>query len=308
VNPRDAELHRARGDAYRATGRLDGAIRDYGAAEGFTPEQLGQYRMPEVLRDLVLERGRRRQQAGDAAGAARDFAAIGKDAGWAADECLRRHDLNGAVRILSAAIEVAPIAELFATRADARRTLPGQQQPAESDYTQAIELARQGKMQIPANQRIFPALWYYKRGHVRRWLGNSAGAAEDFRAALQSLSNGNPIKRSDAALWLFLALTEAGHRAEAVRELQKTDRANWWPAGQETARFLLGEITEAKLDAAMQQSTQDGDRLKAELLSGLLRRLAGDEAGAMERIRRASRRSNHETIEIDAARFALDGR
>lgn len=308
VNPRDAELHRARGDAYRATGELDRAIDDYGAAEGFTPEQLGEYRMPEVLRNLVLERGRRRRQAGNTADAARDFAAISKDAGWAAEECLRQHDPNGAMRILSPAIEVAPTAELLAARADARRTLSGQQQSAESDYTQAIELARRGKMQIPANQRIFPAHWHYKRGHVRRWLGNFAGATEDFRAALPSLGTGSLINRSDAALWLFLAQCEAGHRDAAVRELQAADRANWWPAGRETARFLLGEITEGELDAAVKQSNQDGDRLKAELLSGLLRRLAGDEAGATERIRRASRRSNYDTIEIDAARFALNGR
>lgn len=308
VNPREADLHRARGDAYRAIGELDRAIDDYGAAEGFTPAQLGEYRMPEVLRTLVLERGRRRQRAGNTDGAARDFAAIGKDAGWAAEDYLRQRNPEAAVGILSPAIEVAPTAELLAARADARRTLPGQQQSAEADYTRAIELARRGQMQIPANQRTFPAHWLYKRGHVRRWLGNLAGATEDFRAALPSLGTGSIINRSDAAIWLFLAQCEAGHRAAAVRELQATDRAAWWPAGQATARFLLGEITETELDAAVQPSHQDGDRLKAELLSGLLRRLAGDEVGAMERIRRAARRSTHDTIEIDAARVALNGR
>jgi hypothetical protein len=55
-------------------------------------------------------------------------------------------------------------------------------------------------------------------------------------------------------------------------------------------------------------ANQEGDRLKASLLSGLLRRLAGDEAGAMERIGRASRGFNHDTIEIDAAHFALKAR
>jgi tetratricopeptide (TPR) repeat protein len=308
VNPGDAELHRARAEAYRATGDLDRAIADYGAAEGFTPGQLGEYKMSEELRNLVLARGHRRQQAGDAAGAARDFAAIGKDAGWAAEEWLRRRDPKRAIRILDPAIAVAPTAELLAARADARRTLPGQQSSAESDYTQAIELARQGKMQIPANQRIFPAQWRYKRGHVRRWMRNFDGAAEDFRAALPSLPTGGIINRSDAALWLFLAQCEAGRRDAAVRELQATDRANWWPAGREIARFLLGEITEAELDAAVKKSNQEGDRLKASLLSGLLRRLAGDEAGAMERIGRASRGFNHDTIEIDAANFALKTR
>jgi len=302
INPLDADLHRARGDAYRATGQLDGAINDYGAAAGFPPEQLGDYRMPEPLRSLVLARGRQRQQGGNAAGAARDFAAIGKDAGWAAEEMLRNHDLTGAMQVLDPAIAVAPTAELHAARADARRMLPGQQAAAEADYTQATELARQGKMQTPANQRVLPAQWLYKRGHVRRWLGNFTGAAADFRAALPQLGTGNLINRSDAALWLFLAQCEAGHRDEAGRELQATDRTDWWPAGQQTARFLLGEITEADLDAAVAKSNQDGDRLKAKLLSGLLRRQAGDEAGALERFRKAARRFNHDTIEIDTAR------
>jgi tetratricopeptide (TPR) repeat protein len=301
VNPRDAELHRARADAYRATGNLDGAINDYGAAEGFTPEQLGDYRMPEQLRSLVLARGRQRQQAGDPAGAARDFAAIGKDAGWAAEEMLRNHDFAGAMRLLDPAIAAAPVAELLAARADARRMLPGQQAAAEADYAQAVELARQGKMQMPANQRVLPAHWLYKRGHVRRWLGNFTGAAEDFRAALPQLGTGTIINRSDAACWLFLVQCEAGHRDEAGRELQATDRKDWWPAGHQTARFLLGEITEAELDAAGAKSNQDGDRLKAELLSGLVRRQAGDAAGALERFRKAARRSNHDTIEMDVA-------
>ena len=302
INPLDADLHGARGDAYRATGNLDEAINDYGAAEGFTPEQLGDYRMPEQLRSLVLARGRQRQQAGDTTGAARDFAAIGKDAGWAAEDLLRTHDSAGAMRVLDPVIAAAPMAELHAARADARRMLPGQQAAAEADYTQAIELARQGKMQIPANQRVLPAHWLYKRGHVRRWLGNFTGAAEDFRAALPQLGTGSIINRSDAALWLFLVQGEAGHRDEAGRELQATDRTDWWPAGQQTARFLLGEITESELDAIVAKSNQDGDRLKAELLSGLLRRQAGDEAGAFARFRQAARRTSHDEIAADAAR------
>jgi tetratricopeptide (TPR) repeat protein len=308
VHPRDAELLRARGDAHRATGDLDRAIDDYGAAEGFRPEQLGEYRMPEALRELVLERGHRRQQAGDAAGAARDFAAFGREAERAATDCLRRQDQPGAVRILSAAIAVAPTAELLAARADARRTLSGQEGSAVSDYTDAIELARQGKMQIAANQRFLASQWHYKRGHVRRWLQDFGGAAEDFRLAYLSLGSGSLIQRSDAALWRFLVQSEAGHRAEAGRELQRTDRASWRPASRDTARFLLGEITEAKLEAVLQENNQEGDWQKAELLAGLLRRLAGDEAGALERIRRASARSTRETIERDAARLALEGR
>lgn len=302
INQHDRDLYRARGDAYRATGKFDEAIDDYGAVEGFAPDSLGNYRMPLHLHTLVLERGRRRQQAGDTAGAARDFAAIGRDAGWATEEMLRNRDFAGAVRMLDSALETAPVAELHAARADARRTLPGQEQAAEADYTQALELARQGRMQISANQHVLPAHWRYKRGHVRRWLGNFTGAAEDFRAAVPELGTGSIINQSDAALWVFLAQCEAGHRDAAGRELQATDRKDWWPAGQQTARFLLGEITEAELDAAVAKSNQDGDRLTAELLSGLLRRQAGDEAGALVRFRQAARRTSHDEIAADAAR------
>lgn len=300
INPLDADLHRARGDAYRATGNLDEAINDWCAAEGYTPEQAASTIVSDRLRDAFMERGRQRQQQGDETGATRDFQVVTQTAFWRAEEFLRNRDFSGALAALDPAIALAAVAELHDLRADAERGLQ-RLEGAEADYSRALELVTAGKMRLPANQRIMAAQVHYKRGHLRRWLGRLPEAAADFRAALPQLGTGGLVNQSDAALWLFLTQCEAGQRNAAVRELQATPRADWWPAGQQTARYLLGEITEAELDAAVAKSNQAGDRLIAELLSGLLRRQAGDEAGALPRLRQAARRTSHDELTMQAA-------
>lgn len=59
---------------------MPGAIADFAAAAGFHVEDLGGFPMAPELREFVLERGRKRQAAGDEAGAERDFAALARDA------------------------------------------------------------------------------------------------------------------------------------------------------------------------------------------------------------------------------------
>ena len=305
INGLDAHAYRARAQAHRALGDLDEAIADSGAAAGHNPVDLGAYRMPADLRALVLERGHKRRAAGDAAGAARDFTAIARDAHWIASDALRDRQPAAALRVLDPAIEVSPFAELHVARAAARRTTHDRTPDAEADYTRALDLAAAGRMLIPANRGIHSARWHYERGHVRRWRADFAGATADFRAAGRSPDQG---LRTDAALWCFVAQCEAGHHDDARRELRAFPAADWRFAGRRIAACLLGELTDSALDESLAPSRRTVDRINADLLPGLMRRLSGDEAGAVERIRRAARRATRNEIEAEAASMALHGK
>lgn len=307
ANALDPALRQLRADARKHLGDLDGAIADSVVAEGFPAGNPLNFRLPPQLKELVIARCRQRLQSGDAAGAADDSRAVAQSALWNAEWKPRNPDPLVAITELTEAIELAPFAELYQARADARRR-QRDYQVAEVDYTRALALAEQGVMLIPANQHINGAIWRYQRGHVRRWLGNLAGAAEDFRAALPALGTGGIINQGDAAAWLFLVQCEQGRRAEAVKELAALDKSGWWEVHRQLVQLLLGEITEAQLDAAVAKSNQDGDRLKASLYAGLLRRLAGDEAGALERFRAAVRYKDHDELPGEAARNALERR
>ncbi len=301
INPRDAGVLRARGDARKATGDLDGAIADWCAAEGFPPEQAAGSMLPEHLSAAFLERGRQRQTRGNTEGAARDFRVVSQTAFWRAEELLRDKKYADVITALAAAIEVDDLAELHDLRSDARRGL-NQLEAAEADCTRALELAAAPKMRLPVNRRIFTAQMHYKRGHLRRWLGRLPDAAADFRAAMPGLGTATLLNQDDAACWLFITLSELGRREDAVRELSTVNMSDWGDASTQCARFLLGQVTEQQLDALVAKSNQDGDRLNANLFSGILRRLAGDDAGALDRFRRAATLASHDDLAKDAAR------
>jgi len=226
----------------------DGAIVDYLKAEGMT-DTVG-FDFPEYLRDLILQRGRRRLAAGDPKGADADFRAIAHATILRARHATRQRDFAGAIKALDAIIAVAPSAELHALRGDARRSLRHFTE-AETDYTRALALDADGAMLQPGNLRYSMGLWHYKRGHVRRWSGNLADAAEDFHTAIPLAGKSLVLSRENPAAWLFFVQCEQGDCATALAELSRnlpshsTDGQHRHPVC-----LLLAEITVAQLDTA----------------------------------------------------------
>lgn len=304
INPADLGLYRSRGAARKSSGDLDGAIEDYCKAEGFSPSEAMGSSLPDPLLKLFLERGRLRQAKNDPAGATADFRVVARTLTWRAEDNIRNLSYAAAIKDLTAGIDVAPAAELHALRADARRAL-GEFPGAEADYTRALELGEKGVMQLPANQHVLPAHWRYQRGHVRRLLGNQAGAAEDFRAALPGLGHSALIQQTDAAFWLFLVQCEQGRKTDATAELARTDQSGWMEWNRQYARFLLGESTEAQLDEYVAANPNEDIRFRASFFNAMLRRFAGDSAGALARFQQAFKHDTDDDFAKDETRRAL---
>lgn len=304
ADPADQALYRARADARMALRDQDGAIVDYLKAEGMT-DAVG-FDFPEYLRDLILQRGRRRLAAGDPKGADADFRAIASAAVLRGEKAIRQRDFAGAIKALDAIIAVAPLAELHALRGDARRSLRNFT-GAENDYTRALALDADGAMLHPESLRLSLGLWHYKRGHVRRWSGNLAGAAEDFHTAIPLAGKSLVLSRENPAAWLFFVQCEQGDRATALAELSRnlpshsTDGQHRHPVC-----LLLGEITVAQLDTAAADTSTYHHQPKASLYVGLLHQLAGDHAAAQTRFRAVLGYRNADELLHEVAQHALE--
>ncbi|MBM3853686.1 MAG: tetratricopeptide repeat protein, partial [Verrucomicrobia bacterium] len=137
------------------------------------------------------------------------------------------------------------------------------------------------------------------RGYFRWLKGDLPGAIADFRAIIES-GSGNINRRNSvchAACWLYWIESERGqNRAaeELAQTMEKVDRLG--PTGgpkiwyRLEADLLLGRITEEQLIAKVAVPADrrgDSNRFQALFFTAQLRRRAGDEAGALERFRRA---------------------
>jgi tetratricopeptide (TPR) repeat protein len=181
---------------------------------------------------------------------------------------------------------------------------------AVAEYTRAIDLATPTTASAATEHRLAIARCYYKRGHTRRWLGDLPGAAADFREAAAALpTTDQMINRNDAAAWLCLVQCEQGQSEAARAEL----RAATTPGGSDgdalLLRFLLGELTEAQLNAGIAALRGHAPaprslELKAALYASALRHLVGDPSGAFELLRRA-RRSTPDRLLYQVADQAL---
>jgi tetratricopeptide (TPR) repeat protein len=304
VNPADTQLLYLRGLAKQGLGELDGAINDYCAGLGIGPDQTSSLRLPDYLKNALSERIRLRRAAQDPAGAAADFRGIAQTALWNAEEWLRTNSYAAASRELTPAIDLGEAAELYALRADARQGL-GDYLGTEADCTRAIGLAEKGIMQLPANRQVLPAHWRYKRAQARRLHGDLTGAAEDFRAAIPQLGTGNLINQSHAALWLHLVRCEAGAGAAAAAELAAVKKSGWWDSDRQFARFLLGEISAAQLDAFAAANRNEDILFRTSFYIAMLRRVAGDSAGALARFHQADKHGTYDDFAKAEVRRAL---
>jgi tetratricopeptide (TPR) repeat protein len=296
LNPSDQNLNFERGEAKMKTGDLDGAIVDFDAAA--YSDEANSHGRAELLEELHLERGRLRRAKNDAAGAAEDFQFLAQAAGGRAEGLIHAHAYAKVDDVLSSALELAPTAELFELRANARR-MAGRLKDAEADYTRALEFAGKGVMQIPFNQNILAAQWLYKRGYVRRWLGDLPGAEADFRAAVFGLGDAAMIQRCDAAFPLFAVQCEQGRKDSAASELAELVRSGLRGDDLLIARFLLGEMTEAQFDVAARKFAWDYAVFRAAFYSGMRSELAGDREGALDRLRAACATKTGDRYEIE---------
>jgi tetratricopeptide (TPR) repeat protein len=285
-NPTGLPLYRERGDAKRAAGDLDGAIADYcTAAETNLAVIAANGGAPDYLRDAILGRGRDRLAKGDAAGAQSDLRMFLQISTAHANEMILRRDFTGAVTELDQLCLAFPAANLFALRADARWGLRDWT-AAEADYIRVLEPFPPGAAEAIGNPKVLRAECRYKRGHLRRWRGDLAGAEEDFRAALPDLGNSPGLSRGRATLWLYLLQTEMGRKDAALAELAAADQSGWEKPEVVEAKVMLGRIDGAEMirDVGFPGG---GTVFLASFYSALNHRISGDDKVAIDRFRRA---------------------
>lgn len=188
----------------------------------------------------------------------------------------RRGELDAAMSLATASFEtIAASTDRFVDEADARRVL-GEIMVQRGDARAAIDHANAGLAQVePIDIAPLLAELYHLRGRARRETGDTAGAIDDFRAAVASIER---IRSSLQAERFRSALI--GHRLGAYEDLVRAlldlgtpDAASDAFAVAEQARnrslldLLRGGIDSA-IDAAKGDAAVDDDaeqRLLAEL-------------------------------------------
>jgi tetratricopeptide (TPR) repeat protein len=279
-DPNDLELLLGRADAYVGLGDIDQAVADLQRVQARDKEQGWKdeaAKLAERIDDLTQRQaqlGKTVDHVPGAPGPTRPW--LLKQAGLKS----AKHDYAGAITDYTSALDIKPDAPGYRGRADARRAL-GDFAGAGADYDRALGLE---------DDSLNKAIIQYERGHLRRLKGDLLGAVADFRPLAQYAHFSLRPDCCDASFWLFLAQCELGHPDQAAAELSHRlaiDKVPWDEADWTIAQFLLGHISEAQLDRTQPQPAYVMWTLKAPFYSAMLRRRAGDNAGALKRFRQA---------------------
>ena len=189
-----------------------------------------------------------------------------------------------------AAEQAANASGLGAQLAGLRKLQQGQYKEAVVDFTRAVEQARGTKV---------AAFSLICRGQIRRLQNDLAGAAEDFRASTNSA----------ARLWQYFTDCGRDRRDEARAELAAALDDSHHPVlsawDAQIAGFLLGRVTEEGFFAKSAKEAGTGafrERYQylALFYSAMHRRIAGDQAGALEQFRKMTGFSPETGLEMEA--------
>jgi len=124
---------------------------------------------------------------------------------------------------------------------------------------------------------------YYHRGVVRSSQNDLNGALADFRRCQELPDNGF---KDYAAIHIWLVQAQSGKGTEADQELdayfntRTTGTANDWPS--QIARYLLNQINETNLFAAINPSETEWQQSQFWYYTGMKHLIAGDKAKAID--------------------------